>query len=61
MPSHCSVDALAAFVGGTLVGSQVRQVEAHLDACERCRKFMSALVRTNDEPLRPVRPRAPES
>jgi anti-sigma factor RsiW len=45
MTPHCSVDELAAFVGGQLSGAQVRQVEGHLDACARCRRFISALVK----------------
>lgn len=45
MTRHCSVDELAAFVGGQLSGAQVRQVEGHLDTCPRCRRFISALVK----------------
>jgi anti-sigma factor RsiW len=56
MSRHCTIDELAAFVGGHLFGSQVRQVEAHLDECERCRRFMSALVKSDPPPAVPPAP-----
>ena len=46
---HCSVDELAAFVGGHLIGAQVRKLEGHLDACAQCRRFINALVKASGD------------
>ncbi len=58
-------DLAAAYVGGDLPVVQRTRVEQHLDACERCRRHISALTRAltqpsvADEPLDALAPLRP--
>ena len=48
-------DLVAAYVGGTLPGEEVRRFEAHMDGCPACHRVAAALAQaeTSDRPREP--------